>query len=241
MLERAETDDALFGGALKLTQPARGSGYRANVDAILLAAFAVRSHSRAKTAVDLGAGAGAVGLSALYLGAADQVTFVERNERLVALCASNAAENGFDARARVVLGDLEASLAALDGSLVHACDLVLANPPYFAKGSDARAAQAEGERARARHALGRRGRACFVYPSDALLDLMCEARKLHLEPKRLRLVHGKADRPARVALVELVSGRPGGLVVTPPLVETRADGKPSAEIEELLRTRAAPS
>jgi len=37
--------DALFGGGLKLFQPAAGFGYRANVDAILLAAFAGRGRA----------------------------------------------------------------------------------------------------------------------------------------------------------------------------------------------------
>src|SRR5262249_14264343 len=62
------TKDALFRGRLTLWQPAKGAGYRANVDAILLAAFAGAGKVRA--AVDLGAGAGAVGLTLLFLGAA---------------------------------------------------------------------------------------------------------------------------------------------------------------------------
>src|SRR5579863_2374850 len=34
------TQDALFGGSVVLFQPPRGAGYRTNVDALLLAAFA---------------------------------------------------------------------------------------------------------------------------------------------------------------------------------------------------------
>src|SRR5262245_55763877 len=66
-MPRGVTQDALFDGALTLFQPARG--YRVNIDALLLAAFAARGR-RARRAIDLGAGVGAVGLSLLYLRAA---------------------------------------------------------------------------------------------------------------------------------------------------------------------------
>jgi tRNA1(Val) A37 N6-methylase TrmN6 len=51
----------------------------------------------------------------------------------------------------------------------------------------------------------------------------------------VRFVHGTADRPARVALVELAFGKAGGLVVETPLIETGEGGRPSDEIARLLR------
>ncbi|HEY2516385.1 MAG TPA: hypothetical protein VGI39_36190, partial [Polyangiaceae bacterium] len=59
------TNDTLFGGRVQLAQPGRGEGYRVNVDAILLADFARRA-PRARAAVDLGAGVGAVSLALLH-------------------------------------------------------------------------------------------------------------------------------------------------------------------------------
>jgi len=88
----------------------------------------------------------------------------------------------------------------------------------------------------AAQALGRRGRACFIYPAHALLDVTELARAVGLEPKRLRFVHGKADRPARVALVELAFAKAGGLAVETPLVETGSDGRPTHEIVQLMRS-----
>src|SRR5882724_862514 len=73
------TEDALFCGRLTLMQPARGAGYRTNVDAILLGAFAAAEHRRVKTAVDLGAGVGAVGLTLLYFDVAEKVVFIEKD------------------------------------------------------------------------------------------------------------------------------------------------------------------
>jgi tRNA1Val (adenine37-N6)-methyltransferase len=77
-----------------------------------------------------------------------------------------------------------------------------------------------------------------VYPAHALLELMFLGREVALEPKRLRFVHGKPDRPARIALLELAFGKPGGLVVTPPLIETDTRGRPTPEIAQLLLSRA---
>jgi tRNA1(Val) A37 N6-methylase TrmN6 len=237
------TKDALFGGRLALWQPARGAGYRTNVDALLLAVFA--GATKARHAVDLGAGVGAVGLTLLFLGAADHVTFVEKDPALAELCRKNLEANGFERRGSVHVADLEKPLGANVPDVAHAAQLVVANPPYVAPERDGRAPR-EGRLA-SRHgalapfvraaaaALGRRGRACFVYPAHALVELTARAESSGLVPKRLRFVHGKADRPARVALVELSRAKPGGLVVAPPLVEVGADGKPTPELAAILK------
>jgi tRNA1Val (adenine37-N6)-methyltransferase len=242
------SEDALFDGRIKLFQPALG--YRANVDALLLAAFAGQAQRRVRSAVDLGCGVGAVGLALFHLGIAERVDFIDRDASLTALCRRNLIANGFDSASSVILGDLERSLGMIAPRLVHTATLVVANPPYVALERDRRAPAHPRTRARqrARHgdlapfvrsaaqALGRRGRACFIYPSHALLELLVLARAVGLEPKRLRFVHGKADRPARVALTELAFGKPGGLVVETPLIETAADGRPMPEIAHLMRS-----
>jgi tRNA1Val (adenine37-N6)-methyltransferase len=244
------SEDALFGGRIALFQPAPGVGYRANVDALLLAAFAGQHRRGVKNAVDLGAGVGAVGLSLFHLGVAERVEFVERDRALAALCQQNLEANGFAERGAVFVGDLEHPLGTIAPELLHAAGLVVANPPYVAHARDGRALRdaRSGPRQRARHgdlapfvrgaadALGKRGRACFVYPAHALLDVTTLGRAVGLEPKRLRFVHGKADRPARVALIELAFGRPGGLVVETPLIETARDGRPTEEIARLVRS-----
>src|SRR5262245_58488176 len=127
------TDDALFGGALSLRQPARRAGYRVNVDAILLGAFAAgvleggsRRRSRARHAVDLGSGVGAIGLTLLHLDAAAHVTMVEIDPSLARLAEANAERNGWSARVEVVCGDA----AGVSASLTAKADLVVCNPPY---------------------------------------------------------------------------------------------------------------
>jgi tRNA1Val (adenine37-N6)-methyltransferase len=247
--QRNVTTDALFGGRITLLQPAQGTGYRTNVDAILLGAFAAAGDRVARAAVDLGAGVGAVGLTLFFLGAAVDITFIEKDAALAELCRKNLKANRFEGKSHVVVADLEERLEAAAPSVVHAADLVVANPPYFTPERDGRAPPNRNAAARrsARHgnlapfvraaasALGRRGRACIVYPAHALLELTSLAEHAGLVPKRLRFVHGKASRPARIALIELAPAKPGELVVLPPLVEVGLDGKPTPELAELLR------
>jgi tRNA1Val (adenine37-N6)-methyltransferase len=217
------TTDTLFGGKVELAQPARGRGYRVNVDAVLLATFAAGKR-RARSAFDLGAGVGAVGLSLLHLGAAEHVTMVEVDATLAKLAESNARANGWRDRTAVVRADV-ADLAALPAG---AADLVVMNPPYVEPGRGRMPSPAHA-RARsgslgvfldaARRLAGRRARVCVVYPAIEATTLLGSLRSRGLEPKRLRAVHGRPRDRARILLVECACGRPGGLVVEPPLFE----------------------
>lgn len=228
---------------MALAQPARGGGYRVNVDAVLLAAFAAGAladgparHVRcARAAFDLGAGVGAVGLSLLHLGAAAHVTMIEVDAPLAKLAESNASSNGWADRVDVMRADVS-HLAALPSG---AADLVVCNPPYVEPGRGRTPAPSRA-RARsgplsvfldaARRLAGRRARVCLVYPAIEATTLLTELRARGLEPKRLRPVHGRRHDAARVVLVECCAGRPGGLALEPPLVET-SSGTPAILID----------
>jgi tRNA1Val (adenine37-N6)-methyltransferase len=243
VLERTPTtEDALFGGRVRLLQPSRGHGYRVNADAVLLAAFArAGKTSPARIALDLGAGVGAVALSLAFLGGAARLLLVEIDPFLAGLARKNVELAGLAARASVHEADVAEPLSRTVPEIVGRADLVVANPPYTEPHKDVRAVPGARHGAlapflrAASEALGRRGRACFVYPAAALVDFGGEARRVGLEPKRMRLVHGREERPARVALYELVRGKPGGLVVEPPLVEMDASGRPTPALLGLTR------
>ena len=243
--------DWLFAGTLSLRQPARRTGYRVNVDAILLAAFAARvlpggelrgaRGGRARHAVDLESGVGAVGLTLLHFEAATRVTMVEVDDALARLASENAAENAWADRTEVVHADVRRAASPLGSG----ADLVVCNPPYVTPGRG----RAPAERVRAakygdlaafveaaRRITGRRARACFVYPAIEATTLLTTLRDHGLEPKRLRAVHGRASDKARVVLVESVPGKPGGLAIEPPFVETDGRGGRSADLAALLTT-----
>ena len=206
-----------------LAQPVRG--YRYSADSLLLADFAARG--RARACLDLGTGSGIVALRLLEAGACAMAVGVERQPELAACALDNAAALSLADRFRIVLGDLRRVVrAAAPGGV----DLVVANPPFHRAGRKSpttgrAAARHEGDTtlddfvAAARQALGRRGRFCVVLPAARLSDLTALVRKAGLEPKRIRFVHATADAPARLVLCEAVAGKPGGMVVEPPVVE----------------------
>ncbi len=237
----ATTRDALFHGALAVTQPA--DGYRVNVDAVLLAAFAAGGRP-VRRACDLGAGVGAVGLSLLHLGGAEHVTFVEADPFTAELSAENAKTNGFGSRSQVSVTDVRDFAAEADCTY----DLVVANPPYVAVGTG-RVPQNPG-RARAtvgalddfvfaaRKLTGARGRTCFSYPAQSLGTMFSLLESFGLSPKRARFVHATGSKPARLVLVDAQPGRPGGLTIMPPLLE-RDDAGVSEELALLFRAPRA--
>jgi tRNA1Val (adenine37-N6)-methyltransferase len=215
----ATTTDTLLGGAVRLLQPK--AGYRINVDSLLLVAFA--GPRRVERLIDLGAGVGALGILALHRGIARRVLLLESDPKLVALARENLTRGGFEGEARVF--DVARSKPRESGA-----PLLLCNPPYYpahshrAAQTPARAAARSGDvspfLAVTEALLARKtGRALFSYPAPQLPELFALADEAGLVPKRLRLVHAKSDKPARLGLVEFRAARPGGLVIEPPLIE----------------------
>jgi tRNA1Val (adenine37-N6)-methyltransferase len=168
-----------------------------------------------------------VGLSLLQLDATEKVTFVEEDPAAVEAARANLEANGWARRGDVVRADVARLPPA-------SADLVVCNPPYFAPGRGRLPKRPANARARsgdlgpfvqaARRLLGRRARACLVYPARELGALWVALAEAGLVPKRLRAVHANAKALARVVLVEACVGKPGGLLVEPPLIERGRSG-----------------
>lgn len=132
----AVTEDAFLDGRLLLRQPA--TGYRAGLDAVLLAATIVAAGRGARQRLaDLGAGVGAVGLCAARRNPDLSVVLVEREPELLSLATANLAANRLQERVRVAAADLEQARPAdlsSDGLEADAFDFVAANPPFHRAG-----------------------------------------------------------------------------------------------------------
>ena len=233
--------DALFRGRLPLLQPKHG--YRTNVDALWLAAFARRDRP-ARRCLDLGAGVGAIGLALVVARAAEHATLLDVDATLLDLARRNADAAGVRDRVETLTADLAAPLPA---SIAHAFDLVVANPPYGVAGAARSSPDPRRARARtgdastlssfaraARFSLGAAGRACFVFPAGDLPRLLDALRATGLVAKRMRLVHPLPGAPAKVALIEAKPARPGGLRVEAPFVAMSAPGVWTAEAARIL-------
>ena len=199
------TVDVFLGGRLEIEQPARG--YRAGIDAVLLAATVPVLPSVLPPAggraslLDVGAGVGTVGLAAAVCCPGLDVTLVERAPELAALACRNVGRNGLEARVRVVEADIGGSAGALQvhGLAAGRFDYVVANPPYHDAG---RGTAAPDPLKAGSHAM-----------AEADLDTWLRFMTRMAKPSgRLTIVH-KAE--ALGALLAAMSGRCGALTVLP--------------------------
>lgn len=224
------TEDAFLGGSLSVRQPRRG--YRAGIDAVLLAATVLAKGQRAPRVLDLGAGVGTVGLAVARRIADARVVLLEREPSLCRLARGNVERNDLVTRVDIVEADVTASAQALAGHGVGAegFDVALANPPYHdaARGTPsgnlmrARAhAMAEGELEAWLRVMARvvrpGGRATLVHKSEALGELLA-ALDGRFGGIKVLPIHPRADEGAHRVLVTGIKGSRAPLVLLPGLV-----------------------
>jgi len=208
-------------GRYSLVQPKQG--YRFSMNSVLLADFAPATSG---PVADLGAGCGVLCLLLWGRGFAGPFTAVEIDPLAAACCRSNFAAAGVPGR--VLEHDLNQDHRHLPAGGFR---LVVSNPPFGRSGHGR--LPPEPSRARARHELALeakrlwslaarllppRGRLVLCWPPARLPACLAGLAARRLAPKRLRLVHGRADLPAKLALIEAVKDGGPQLSVLPPLI-----------------------
>ncbi len=246
----ADTDvgeDALLGGRVRLLQPRRG--HRAGTDAVLLAAL---SGARAGDhIVDLGSASGAVGLMIAARVETARLTFIDRDETLIALARENISLNGLADRARALCLDVFSVRDALPGAepLDGAADLVATNPPFFDDGE--RASPNPGRRsahvmeggslsgwvAAAARFLKPRGMLVLIHRSDRLAGCL-DAVRVAFGGLTITPIHPRAGSPASRILISAVKGAAQPLKIAPSITLHRPDGTFTSEAEALHRPLA---
>ncbi len=201
-------------------------------DTILLADFARVKNGERIT--ELGAGCGTIPLLIIRNHSPKEIYAIEIQEDAVALTEKSIAhnlENGVDGAAviRPILGDIRGIRSLLPAGSM---DLVICNPPYKLGGSGIENPD-EGKKT-ARHEalctvedvcaaanwlLRYGGRFVLCQRPERLTDVLSALRAYDLEPKRLRLVQGRADKAPKLFLVEAKRGaRHGYMDVEPALI-----------------------
>ncbi len=181
--------DWLLDGRVSLTQPVEG--YRAGMDAVVLAA-AVRAQ-RGDRLLDVGCGAGAVMACAASRIPGLEICGLERDPAMATLAAGNLATNGLSELGRVEVGDA----GERHDDWLNRFDHVVSNPPYFAP--DAIQAVAPGRQA--------------AYLADTPLETWLKFMLHTVRPKgRVTLIHRAA---AMGDILAFMNGRFGEIEVLP--------------------------
>ncbi|MFN3930624.1 MAG: tRNA1(Val) (adenine(37)-N6)-methyltransferase [Brevundimonas sp.] len=231
-------ENALLGGRVRLRQPARG--YRAGMDAALLAAAA--GAEPGERVIEAGCGAGAVLMQMAARAPGVRLTGIERDPTMAALARDNAALNGADAT--ILEGDVAAGFRALD---LEPFDRAVSNPPFFddpgalrapAPGKHGAWMADDGLAAWTRFllkAVREGGRIVVIHRADRLADLFALLGET-AGSFAVRPVHPHADEPAKRVLVQAIKTGKAPLRLLPPLVLHNRDGaKHTAEAEAILR------
>lgn len=237
------TDDAFLGGRVRILQPERG--YRAGLDAVMLAA-AVPARGGDRVC-DLGAGVGTAALCLAARVANLHITAVDIDEESAALAEANAARNGH-AAFEVVVADVGKRPRTLKR---QSFDHVLTNPPYHDTGRGTRAPEAQKARATsatvtaltawlrfARALVRPKGTVTAILPPEqlpaALEALSATGRGIEIVP-----LWPKEGVPARRIIVRLRTNAASPLVLHQGLILHGAEGKPAPAAEAVLRHAGA--
>jgi len=183
------TRDGFLNGAVTVLQPARG--YRAGLDAVLLAASLEAADGDA--IAEAGCGAGAALLCAAHRLPHCRFTGFERETEMAALAREGATANRFGERVDVRQHDIADRPAALENVYGQS----FANPPFF----DPSEVRSPGE--------GREHAYLAETPLKAWVLFLCQVTK---PGGRITMIHRAA---ALADLLELLNPRTGEIEVLP--------------------------
>lgn len=234
-------ENALLGGRVRLRQPARG--YRAGMDAALLAAAAPAEPGQ--RVIEAGCGAGAVLMQIAARRPGVALTGLERDPAMAALARDNATLNG--AEATIVTGDVAAGFRSLG---LPPFDWAVSNPPFFDDPGALRE-PSPGKRGAwmaddglaawtefLLKAVREGGRIVVIHRADRLADLLALLGQT-AGSFAVRGIHPYADEPAKRVLVSAVKTGKAPLRLLPPLVlHDRSGAKHTTEAEAILRGEA---
>jgi tRNA1Val (adenine37-N6)-methyltransferase len=204
--------DFLEGYGLTIIQPK--DGHRFSVDSLLLADFA----SPAKgNVIDLGTGCGIIPLVMARRGAEAFFTAIDFNRDITEIARQNVEINGLGKQITL----LETDILDLSKHLQpESFDLVISNPPYRKAGTGKVSPKTGRDKARhestatlsdfltiSKKLVKPGGRICFIYHTERITEFINEASSLKLPLKRLQMVHGTVDAPAKMFMAELCKGK----------------------------------
>ena len=234
------TTDTFFSGKLTIKQEA--GGYRFSIDAVLLAHHAIpRSGERL---LDLGTGCGIIPIILAYRHPDFTAIGIEIQNELADLAISNVDANHMQHQITVLRLDICGLKPDMIGGPV---DVVVCNPPYRPPNSGR--LNPDAQRAIARHelkvslidvleaacrVLRTGGRFLTIYTAQRTGELLSLMHLTGIEPKFIRVIHGRLKEEAKLVLVGGTKGARAGTKIGPPLIIYTESGGYSKEVKQMF-------
>lgn len=238
-LHSGETLEDLQCGGLMLIQ--KKDGFRFGTDAVLLADFAKRIHS--KNTLDLCTGTGIVPILLAAKSDTQHICGIEIQHDVADAAQRSVTLNGLDSRISIQCGDLKNALS------YYPCasfDLVTCNPPYMKSGCAI--LNDSDNKIISRHEvlctldditevssklLKHGGHLVMVHRPNRLADVMCSMRKNRIEPKYIRFVHASFEKPPVLFLTDGMLGANSEIKILPPLLLYDKEGHETPELKSI--------
>ncbi len=233
------TLDKFLGGKLALRQPAKG--FRAGLDAVVLAA-AIPARPGSEV-LELGTGVGTASLCLAARVKSCGITGVEIDPALVTLAIANAKANRFAERVTFVEDDV----FALRPALRHLFDHVMCNPPFHGEKGMASPDAARNRALRDGHRLrdwidaglkrtASRGTLTVIIRADRLREVIGYLPETGVSVFPL---WPKPVEPAKRVIVQVRKGSRAQAMILPGLVLHNDDGTYTPEADAVLRGERA--
>lgn len=216
------------------------SGYKYNIDSMLLARFAQFKEN--EKVCDLGTGVGLIAILSILKGNVSKAWGIEVQPELAEFAKRNIEELNLSDKMELIICNWKDAKKHLS---VGSIDLVISNPPYR-KLMTGKVPQ-ESVNAIARHEIKGtmqdlissaralmkpKGRLVLMYPVLRLEEFITELSKQKLKVQRLCFVHPYSDRSATHFMVEVVRSVAGEIIIEKPLIIYKDPDHYQKEIEE---------
>jgi tRNA1(Val) A37 N6-methylase TrmN6 len=235
------TEDTVLDGRVRLRQAK--DGYRAGMDAALLAAACdARDGERV---IDVGCGVGGAMLAAAVRRPGARFVGVERDPAALDLARQNIVLNGWQDRVEAIEADVALPFSRLG---LKPFDAAISNPPFF---DDAGAIRGPADSRKGAwiaddglaawvgfllKSVREGGTITLIHRADRLADLLA-LLGAKAGSFRIRPVAPFADQPAKRVIVRAIKTGKAPLILLPPLVLHEAGGGNSAAAEGILRAQ----
>ena len=243
LLENERIDDLQFEG-LKLIQ--NKSGFCFGIDSVLLSDFARRIKNNS-VVVDIGTGTGIIGILLCKKTKLKKIYGVEIQEKVAEMAKRSVQLNNLQDKFEIINCDINNIFQYLEPNSI---DVIVTNPPYKKNNTGVKneneiqmtsrhelKCTLENIVEKSSRLLKDKGEFFMVHRAERLVDIMCELRKYHLEPKNVRFVHSKQNEQPNLILVKAIKMANEFLKIDKPLVIYNDAGIYTEEINNIYNRK----